>query len=132
MKREPYTILIVDDESGMRRVLRKMFTAAGYTTLTAGSGEEAAELLKTHEVDVVLMDLRMPSMSGKTLYHVIASGWPHLATRVIAMSGDIDDPDQRAWIEANDVPVLAKPFELSDAVRLVERLLEWRREVNGS
>lgn len=130
MKRQP-TILIVDDEPGLRRVLGRAFALRGFHAVMASSGEEAAEVLKNQDVDAILMDLRMPGMSGRTLYHLVASSWPHLAERVIAMSGDTEGDDNKAWIEANDVPVLAKPFELQDAVRAVERLLVHKREANG-
>lgn len=125
------TILIVDDEAGLRRVLGRAFAHRGFNALMASSGEDATEVLRHHDVDVVLMDLRMPGMSGRTLYHFIASNWPHLAERVIAMSGDPDGDDNRDWLDANAVPVLGKPFELSAAVRAVERLLVWRHEANG-
>lgn len=131
MSRQP-TILIVDDEVGLRRVLGRAFALRGFDALMASSGEEAVEVLRHHHVDAVLMDLRMPGMSGRTLYHLVASSWPDLAQRVIAMSGDTEGDDNKAWLEANDVPVLPKPFELHDAVRAVEHILVRRREANGS
>ena len=130
MKRQP-TVLIVDDEPGLRRVLGRAFALHGFQALMASSGEEAAEVLKTHDVDAILMDLRMPGMSGRTLYHLVASNWPYLAERIIAMSGDTHGDDNQAWLDANDVPVLPKPFELQDAIRVVERLVVRRRKANG-
>ena len=126
-----HTILIVDDEPGLRRVLGRAFALQGYHALMASSGEEAAEVLRNQEVDAILMDLRMPGMSGRTLYHLVASNWPHLAEKIIAMSGDAEGDDNKAWLDANEVPVLSKPFELQDVIRAVERLLVHRREANG-
>src|SRR4030095_11552624 len=57
------TVLIVDDEVGVRESLRAILMA-DYTVLTADSGAGAVELLRTHEVDVVTLDLRMPGMGG--------------------------------------------------------------------
>lgn len=131
MTQNPITVLVVDDEAGLRRVLSRALSGSGHHVLTAGSGEEAAEVLKHHDVDVILMDLRMPGMSGRTLYHVIVSGWPHLAHRIIVMSGDLDEEPQRSWLAAHDVPVVSKPFELRGLLRLVEALVYRRREANG-
>ncbi len=131
MKHQP-TVLIVDDEAGLRRVLGRAFALRGFESVMASCGEEAAEVLKGRDVDAILMDLRMPGMSGRTLYHLVVSNWPHLADRIIAMSGDTHGDDSQAWLDANDVPVLSKPFELHDAVRVVERLLVRRREANGT
>ncbi len=128
----PYAILIVDDEPSMRRVLHRAITMAGYVGHTAASGEEACDLLRHHHVDAVLMDLRMPSMSGQTLYHVIASQWPQLASRVVVMSGDSDAQDHAGWLELHALPVLDKPFELGNMLAVLRRLFVGeRREANG-
>lgn len=125
------TILIVDDEPGLRRVLSRALSRAGYRPLVATSGEEATELLKLHgTVDLILMDLRMPGMTGQTLFHVIASGWPALASRIVVMSGDPESEEHKEWLDLHDLPVVWKPFELPDIIRLVERLMARRREAN--
>jgi len=126
------TILVVDDEDGIRRVLSRVITRMGHTVQTATSGEEACELLGTVQVDAVLMDLRMPTMSGQTLFHMIATQWPHLAGRVIIMSGDPDAEDHEDWLDLHDLPVLTKPFEIDQVTDLITRLTaEERREANG-
>jgi pilus assembly protein CpaE len=61
------TVLLVDDSAIVRRVLAKVFADAGYTTLTAGSGEEALELLDRSTPDVVLTDIMMDGMDGYEL-----------------------------------------------------------------
>lgn len=105
----------------------------GYEPFLAPTGDAAVDLLRTHEVDVILMDLRMPSMSGQTLFHVIVSQWPHLAARIIVMSGDPNALDHEEWLSLNNLPVINKPFDLSDLFALIERLLtDERRQANGS
>ncbi len=124
------TILVADDEPGIRRVLSRALESSGYTVLLATSGEEACELLAAREIDLVMMDLQMPSMSGQTLYHMIATQWPHLATRVVVMSGDLEAHED--WLSMHDLPVIPKPFELTQVLDLIRRLTaSERREANG-
>ncbi|MFQ6047042.1 MAG: response regulator [Gemmatimonadales bacterium] len=124
------TILIVDDEAALRRVLERVLTRDGYEVLSAGSGEAALELLDAHDVDMVLMDLRMPGMSGLTLYHAIASRWPPLIPRLAVMTGDPEDESLKEWLGVNNPPVIPKPFEVAEVLRLVDQLSQWRREAN--
>ncbi|HWP37985.1 MAG TPA: response regulator [Gemmatimonadales bacterium] len=108
------TILIVDDETAVRRALQRWLSRTGNVVLEAGSGEEALDVLDgAKNVDAVFLDLRLPTMSGRTLYHSIAARRPELATRTIIMSGDVDEPADREWLELHRLPVLPKPFELA-------------------
>ena len=124
-------ILVVDDEPAVRRALERVLTRLGHTVQTATSGEGACEALATTPVDLVLMDLRMPGMSGQTLYHSIVARWPYLVTRVIVMTGDPEAEDHHDWLRHNDLPVLAKPFELDQLQRLVSAMTEERRRSQG-
>jgi len=58
------TILIVDDEPQIRRVLRTTLISAGYAVLEARNGEEALEQIRTERVDLILLDVNMPGISG--------------------------------------------------------------------
>lgn len=128
----PLTVLVVDDEPGIRRVLSRALTRLGHTVVLATTGEEACQVLETSQVDVVMMDLRMPSMSGQTLYHAIASQWPELVGRVVVMSGDPESDDHESWLSLHDLPVLPKPFNIAQLLDLITRLSESpRREANG-
>ncbi len=125
-------VLVVDDDASVRRVLDRALKLQGHTVLQASSGDEAFELLRQYEIDLVLMDLRMPSMSGQTLYHMIASQWPHLARRVIVMSGDPEARDHEEWLSLNDLALISKPFELPHLFALIGRLLtDARRQADG-
>jgi two-component system, sensor histidine kinase len=126
------SVLVVDDEPAVRRALEKALTRRGHTVFLATCGEQAIELLTSQSVDAILMDLRMPTMSGQTLFHVILSQWPQLAARVAIMSGDPDADDQQEWLQLYQLPVIPKPFELDRVFDMVDMLTAAeRRQVNG-
>jgi len=128
-----HTVLIVDDEAPIRRVLDRTLTHVGYRVFTAASGEEAFEILSGNVVDLVLVDLCMPRMSGRTLYHTIRSQWPYLADRIVVTSGDPEAPEHRDWLQMHALPILPKPFELDYLLDVVAaRLAVPRREANGA
>ncbi|MDH3844877.1 MAG: response regulator, partial [Myxococcales bacterium] len=58
------TILVVDDEKNIRRTLRMVLEGSGFSTLEAESAEAGLEALDNHEVDLVILDVRLPKMSG--------------------------------------------------------------------
>ena len=129
---KPLDILVVDDEAAVRRALERVLTRLGHTIQVATSGESACEALATTPVDLVLMDLRMPGMSGQTLYHSIVARWPHLVNRVIVMTGDPEAEDHHDWLRHNDLPVLTKPFELAQLEGLLASVAtEERRRSQG-
>jgi DNA-binding response OmpR family regulator len=109
----PMAILVVDDEPAIRRALERALKRWGHTVHLATTGEAGIEVLDTQPVDLVLMDLRMPGMSGQTLFHSIAARWPHLVERVIVMTGDLEAEDHFEWLKHNRLPILMKPFELA-------------------
>jgi two-component system KDP operon response regulator KdpE len=123
----PLRVLVVDDEAPVRRTLERALGRKGHTVVVASSGEAACSVLTAQTVDVILLDLRMPTMSGQTLYHLILTQWPALANRVIVMSGDPDASDHDGWLELYDLPVVPKPFELQSVYTAIEDLVAGRR-----
>jgi len=128
------SVLVVDDEPAIRRALERALKRWGHTVHLATSGEAACETLGGYPVDLVLMDLRMPGMSGQTLFHSIAARWPHLLGRVIVMTGDPEAEDHHDWLRHHDLPMLMKPFELAQLEGLLRAVAEEeeRRRQQGS
>ena len=121
------TVLIVDDDALLRASLHSVLTTAGYRTLTTGDPDAAYRLLAAELVTAVLLDVRLPTMSGLALYLAIVRRWPHLVGRIALMSGDADARDIQAWVHRNPCTVLRKPFTfqqvsdwLESAVRAAE------------
>ena len=66
-----YSILIVDDEENVRRLLQKIFIRENYITHIASNAEAALHIIDTCQVDVVITDIKMPGMSGIELLNKI-------------------------------------------------------------
>jgi len=135
MTPQPYTVLIVDDEAPLRRVLERSLTRAGYRVVSAASAETAYELLATAQAHAVLLDIQLPTMSGLALYLAIIHRWPAFEGCIAIMTGDADADDVRTWLERHRCPVIRKPFDLkevSDWVAAVIELQQQRREQEGA
>ena len=72
---ENRTVLLIDDEPQIRRVLRTSLASKGARVLDVSSGEEAIELLRRETVDLILLDLNMPGMGGLAACQAIRSAW---------------------------------------------------------
>lgn len=116
------TILVVDDEASMRRAVRRMLEQAGYLVREAGSAEAAKEALsQPPPVDAVVSDVLMPGVSGLAFYDELVEHAPHLADRVVFLTGAAKHPEVQVPIEARGVPLISKLDDLQlvvDAVRL--------------
>src|SRR5216110_747200 len=127
--RKPATVLIVDDEAGLRRVLERYLERQGYRVLSAGTAESAYELLASEAADALLLDIHLPTMSGLALYLAIIHRWPALEGHIAIMTGDAEAHEVRTWLDHHHCTVIRKPFnlrELTDWLTGVFRIDEER------
>jgi DNA-binding NtrC family response regulator len=111
-------VLIVDDEPSICKALSMAMSRAGYNVIAAQSGESALAIIRNENVDVMLIDLRIPDMRGDVIFEVAAGHQPHLRYRTLFMTGDITDRAVKL-IGACKCHFLRKPFDLramTDAV----------------
>ena len=116
------TILVAEDEDGVRTLVRRVLERRGYEVLEACSGVEALDVAERHRgrIHLLLTDVVMPGMGGRELSARLTEQRPE--TRVLFMSGYTDDQTLRRGLFDPDVAFLAKPFssqDLSAAVRAV-------------
>ncbi|HEX3928238.1 MAG TPA: response regulator [Gemmatimonadales bacterium] len=115
-------VLIVDDDRGVRRVLRKLFERNGYIAVEAESGGEALAVIRGEQPpDAIVCDVMMPGMSGLEFYERLADEAPSLGRRTVFLSGSSSVAAVHHAIERLGVPLLAKLNDLQlvvDAVRL--------------
>ena len=121
---EPRRLLIVDDEPGIRDVLQEVLAASGYSVDTASNGAEAVDRIKSGHYDAIISDLCMPEMDGEKLYETVRDADPHLAKRIIFVTGDTVSPKSRNFLDTSGNRWLSKPFNVSDVEEVVATLLK--------
>ncbi len=117
------TILLVEDEEGLRQLNARGLVSRGYTVLEAGNGVEAIEVLEKSDgqVDLVVSDVVMPEMDGPTLLRELRSRNPGL--KIIFVSGYAEDAFQKHLPADGQFAFLAKPFTLKQLVNAVKETL---------
>ncbi len=125
--RKPATVLIVDDEAGLRRVLERFLERYGYRVLSAGTAEAAYEMLASEEAHALLLDIHLPTMSGLALYLAIIHRWPALEGHIAIMTGDAEAEEVRTWLDHHRCTVIRKPFNLRQVADWVSSALQQDR-----
>ena len=121
----PRTILVIEDEVGVRRSIVRALTAWGYRTLTASDGEEGLEILALadHGIDLVISDLVMPKLGGRQVLDSLRERG--IAVPCVLMTGY--SPDSIAGLLDRDVTILHKPWSLQELLDTVRDALEGSR-----
>jgi two-component system cell cycle sensor histidine kinase/response regulator CckA len=118
------TILVVDDEPEIRKLVGAMVTAKGYNVLTADSGEHAITLLKNQKtpIDLLLTDVVAPGMSGPMLADKLQEQQPDL--KVLYMSGYDNTNVVQKYVVEKGHALLHKPFTGEELGRKIAELLD--------
>ena len=119
----PRTILIVEDDAGVRKLASLVLDAQGYRILAAASGSEALALRASHAgaIDLLITDLVMPGMSGSEVARAFRAQTPPLP--VLFMSGYADEVVAHDGMNPEDGAFLAKPFTPASLVATVRSVL---------
>jgi two-component system, cell cycle sensor histidine kinase and response regulator CckA len=118
------TVLVAEDEDGVRELLRKVLTEFGYTVLTARHGRDALMVAgdRIGSVDLLVTDVVMPEMSGRELAETLRDQQPDL--KVLYISGYTDDEVIQRGISGREVAFMRKPFASDELVRRVRTVLD--------
>ena len=109
-------VLVVEDDANVRQVTVSTLESLGFSVKEAGSGDEAAAMLKQDAgIQVVLSDVKMPGMTGIELGRLIREQWP--AVHVLLTSGYVDDD------RVDEFEFIHKPFRAADLARKLEAML---------
>ncbi|APX74096.1 response regulator [Achromobacter insolitus] len=118
------TILVADDSATMRMIVQATLTGAGWKVLTAGNGQEALEMARSHPVDLVVSDWNMPVMGGLELIQGLRQEDEYVDVPVLVLTTE-DDVDSK--MAARDLGVcgwLSKPVDPDVLVELASELLD--------
>ncbi|SES28234.1 two-component system, response regulator, stage 0 sporulation protein F [Gracilibacillus ureilyticus] len=116
------TVLVVDDQIGIRLLLQEVITHEGYQVELAMNGQEALDKINSREPDLIMLDYKLPIIDGHALVkQLVEKG---IETPVIVMSGLPD----RAEEKMNHYPVvksvIGKPFQLNDIRIMVKDIID--------
>ncbi len=116
-------ILIIDDESMIRKTATKILLSGGYTVITAQNGQKGIEIYKEkqNEIDLVLLDMVMPKMDGKETFKALFQINPKI--KVIINSGFKNDPRVQNVLEKGASAFLQKPYRLEELLKVVKTSL---------
>jgi PAS domain S-box-containing protein len=115
----PRLLLIVDDESSIRRALTRYLEREGHTVDAVATGAEALQLVRDRRYDGILLDLRMPDQSGDAVYATLLERDPELAERVVFATGDVESDAARDLLQTAKRPYVSKPFVLPTVAHLL-------------
>ena len=121
------TILVVDDEPQLRRVMRATLSDLGYLVIEAKSGEEAIETLRRETPDLILLDLNMPGMGGLEACRAIRSGSD---VPIIVLTVRNAEQDKVQMLDAGADDYVTKPFSTQELLARIRATM--RRTTSGT
>jgi DNA-binding response OmpR family regulator len=111
---ETMHLMLVDDEERFLSTTKKLLVKKGLEVLTATSGQEALEILASHNVDVVILDVKMPGMDGMTTLREIKSRFP--LVEVIMLTGHATVESAVEGLKSGATDYLMKPADVDELI----------------
>ena len=121
---EPATLLVADDDPGLRESLERTLTREGYRVVLASDGRAALERVQAGGVDLIVTDLRMPGLTGLELLRAAKAIMPDVDVILLTAFGTVEEAVQAMKDGAYDF--LTKPFRREQLIKLVDKALERR------
>lgn len=122
--RRKHLILIADDRTSSRELLRVVLERTGYDVLEAPDGEAALDLIRTREPDLALLDLQMPKLDGWGVLEALRRDSRFAKLPVVALTASAMRGDRERILEAGFTDYLAKPAGPEQLREVVARLLQ--------
>ena len=117
------TILVVDDEMMMRTLLKNILSNDGFNIVRADDVEDALRILGNSKVDLIICDMKMPTMSGFELLRLVKNKYPQIGMIMMTAYGDAYSVKDALLLGADEY--ITKPFKGHEIILVVERAY-WR------
>jgi len=114
-------ILVADDEDDLRTLLGDLLSRSGYDVVSAADGEEAIALIRSSKLDVALLDIQMPGLSGIEVLKFINQHSPSLRAIMLTGFADLKHAMEAREFGARDF--INKPYKLDDILATITRVL---------
>lgn len=119
-------VLVVDDEASLRAIMEVNLTASGYDVIATRRGEEALALVKAGKPDLILLDIKMPGMSGWDVLNELKADPGLRDIPVIVMTAFIKESEESRAAAIHVASFLAKPFGIRELLEQVRQALRKR------
>lgn len=120
----PLRVLLVDDDSGIRKLVRRVLVRAGYEVVESVNGMNALQQIQAGRFDLLITDIVMPDMDGLELIRKLRSSHPHVPILAMSGGGKVPAPVYLRLAEALGAgKVLAKPFEIPTLLEAISFLV---------
>lgn len=119
----PHKILIVEDNTNNRRLLKDILTFHGYEVSVASDGQEGVDLAMKLMPDLILMDIQMPGMDGMSAGQILKGNPATSGMKIIALTSFAMQGDQDKFMAAGFDGYLAKPISTRELPELIKRWL---------
>lgn len=121
-RRTEGTVLVIDDDDAMRRVLRDFLQRDGHRVVEAANGEAAVSMVEVESIDVVILDKEMPGMNGMDVLSFLHRRFPSTPVILITAFGGPHVAEES--FRRGAVEYIEKPFRLSNVVDRVQKLID--------
>ncbi len=116
-------ILVVDDEPVIRQFVSQVLGEQGHTVETVDNAADALKMVKSKRYRLILLDIKMPGMSGIELYKQFQKIAPSLTKRVVFITGDVMGKRTLAFLDKTKTPYMMKPFDARQLKAEINRIL---------
>ncbi|HYB43283.1 MAG TPA: ATP-binding protein [Candidatus Methylomirabilis sp.] len=116
-------VLLVEDEPDVSAILVDLLRLDGHMVEAVGNGLTAVERLVRHDYDLVLCDMQPLDLTGAGLYREATERRPELRSRFVFLTEDVVSADMAAFLGETGAPTIAKPFDVADVRRVIQRVL---------
>jgi CheY-like chemotaxis protein len=118
------TVLLIEDERGVREFVRSALERSGYQVVTAESGADALQLLAHGQFQGVVSDMRTPGgVDGAQVHAWISTHRPELVSRMVFITGDIASEETAALLQKTGAPCVQKPFLVREFIAVVQKTM---------
>ncbi|MFC1939974.1 PAS domain S-box protein [Chloroflexota bacterium] len=117
------SILVVDDDPTVQKFINAVLREEGHEIEVVDNGNDAMKKLESEEYDVILLDIKLPGMSGIEIYEQLQKSSKSLTKKVIFITGDVMSVDTMVFIKSSQTPYIAKPFDTEKLVKEIDRIL---------
>ena len=123
-RKEPLTILMVEDDETIRSALKRMFESEGYHVIAAADGTQLTQLLDDHNIDMIILDVGLPWINGYELAELMKAHKDLKNLPLIFISGRTGDDDMKRGFSVGADDFIRKPFDLEKVKKTVKTLMK--------